>query len=255
LITSHRFGAPIGALATAIRDGETDEVIGLLRAGDPGIEWVETGNPTERLRNVLVPHALRLREAAILGDAGAALATLDEHRLLCAHRRGPYGVRHWNRQVERWLTDATGEPIWSDWYAGRPLLVTANDYGLGLYNGDTGVTVVRDDALAAVVGAGAGPVEFSTSRLADVETVHAMTIHKSQGSQAQEVTVLLPDDESRLLTRELFYTAVTRAKTKVRVVGSEAAVRAAIERRVVRASGLAERLAGSSVAGAISYPG
>ncbi|MGE2715241.1 exodeoxyribonuclease V subunit alpha [Mycolicibacterium litorale] len=245
LVTSHRFGAPIGALASAIRDGETDAVIGLLRDGGPGIEWVDTDNPGERLRKVLVPHALRLREAAILGDGRAALATLDEHRLLCAHRRGPYGVRHWNRQVERWLTDATGEPIWSEWYAGRPLLVTANDYGLQLYNGDTGVTVARDDGLAAVVGTGSGPVEFSTSRLADVETVHAMTIHKSQGSQAQEVTVLLPDEESRLLTRELFYTAVTRAKQKVRVVGSEAAVRAAIERRVVRASGLGERLRAS----------
>uniref|UniRef100_A0A5Q5CC45 RecBCD enzyme subunit RecD n=1 Tax=Mycobacterium sp. (strain JLS) TaxID=164757 RepID=A0A5Q5CC45_MYCSJ len=245
LVTSHRFGAPIGALAKAIRDGETDTVIGLLRDGGPDIEWFDTDNPADRLRKVLVPHALRLREAAILGDGPAALATLDEHRLLCAHRRGPYGVRHWNRQVERWLTDATGEPIWSDWYAGRPLLVTANDYGLRLYNGDTGVTVVRGDGLAAVVGSGAGPVEFSTSRLADVETVHAMTIHKSQGSQAREVTVLLPDEESRLLTRELFYTAVTRAKAKVRVVGSEAAVRAAIERRVVRASGLAQRLGGS----------
>ncbi|MDY6870518.1 MAG: exodeoxyribonuclease V subunit alpha [Actinomycetota bacterium] len=238
LVTSHRFGAPIGALASAIRDGESDTVIALLRDGGPDIEWFDTDNPADLLRNVLVPHALRLREAAILGDAPTALATLDEHRLLCAHRRGPYGVRHWNRQVERWLTDATGEPIWSDWYAGRPLLVTANDYGLRLYNGDTGVTVVRNDGLAAVVGA----VEFSTSRLADVETVHAMTIHKSQGSQAQEVTVLLPDEESRLLTRELFYTAVTRAKAKVRVVGPEAAVRAAIERRVVRASGLGERL-------------
>lgn len=245
LLTSHRFGAPIGALATAIREGRVDDVVALLRDGGPDIEWIDTDSPGERLRGVLLPHALRLREAAILGDAKAALATLDEHRLLCAHRRGPHGVRHWNRQVERWLTDATGEPIWSEWYAGRPLLVTANDYGLQLYNGDTGVTVVRDDGLAAVVAAGTGPVEFSTSRLADVETVHAMTIHKSQGSQAQEVTVLLPDQESRLLTRELFYTAVTRAKSTVRVVGSEAAVRGAIERRVVRASGLAERLRGA----------
>lgn len=238
LITSHRFGAPIGALATAIRDGRTDDVMDLLRGGGSSIEWVNTDTPGDRLRDVLVPHALRLREAAILGNAKVALETLDEHRLLCAHRRGPYGVAYWNRQVERWLTDATGEPIWSEWYAGRPLLVTANDYGLQLYNGDTGVTVVRDHGLTAVVGGS----EFSTSRLAEVETVHAMTIHKSQGSQAQEVTVLLPDEESRLLTRELFYTAVTRAKAKVRVVGSEAAVRAAIERRVVRASGLAGRL-------------
>jgi exodeoxyribonuclease V alpha subunit len=74
--------------------------------------------------------------------------------------------------------------------------------------------------------------------------MHAMTIHKSQGSQADEVTVLLPQEDSRLLTRELFYTAVTRAKERVRVVGSEEALRAAIERRAVRASGLAQRLRG-----------
>jgi exodeoxyribonuclease V alpha subunit len=91
--------------------------------------------------------------------------------------------------------------------------------------------------------AGAGePLKFATSRLADVETMHAMTIHKSQGSQADDVTVLLPSEDSRLLTRELFYTAVTRAKQRVRIVGSEAALRAAIERRAIRASGLRKRL-------------
>ena len=242
LQTSHRFGQSIGALATAIRDGETDEVIDLLAAGGENIEWLDIDEPGAQLRKVLLPHALRLCEAAILGDGAAGLATLGEHRLLCAHRRGPYGVRYWNRQVERWLTDSTGEPIWTDWYAGRPVLVTANDYGLGLYNGDTGVTVVRGNGLCAVVGSGAGPVEFPTGRLAEVDTMHAMTIHKSQGSQADEITVLLPQEESRLLTRELFYTAVTRAKKRVRVVGSEAAIREAISRRVVRASGLALRL-------------
>ena len=80
-------------------------------------------------------------------------------------------------------------------------------------------------------------------RLAEVETMHAMTIHKSQGSQAAEVTVLLPPEDSRLLTRELFYTAVTRAKERIRVVGTEAGVRAALERRVTRATGLRQRLA------------
>src|SRR4029077_15670894 len=158
------------------------------------------------------------------------------------HRRGRFGVQHWNRQVERWLTEATGEPIWSSWYAGRPVLVTANDYGLGLYNGDTGVTVVDGQTLRTVVGGAGEILTFATRRLANVETMHAMTIHKSQGSQADEVTVLLPQEESRLLTRELFYTAVTRAKERVRVVGSEAALRTAIERRAIRASGLARRL-------------
>ncbi len=246
LKTSHRFGESIGELATAIRVGDADRVVEVLRAGGEHIEWIEAADPREQLRNVLVPHALALRTAAILGDGGVALATLDEHRLLCAHRRGPFGVQHWNRQVERWLTEATGEPIWSSWYAGRPILVTANDYGLGLYNGDTGVTVVDGGTLRAVVGGAGETLTFATSRLADVETMHAMTIHKSQGSQADEVTVLLPPEDSRLLTRELFYTAVTRAKKRVRAVGSEPALRAAVERRAVRASGLGRRLRGGA---------
>ncbi|OBI88022.1 exodeoxyribonuclease V subunit alpha [Mycobacterium asiaticum] len=242
LRTSHRFGRSIGDLASAIRDGAADAALDLLRAGDEHIEWLDTEDSTEQLRNVLVPHALALRRAAVLGDANAALAMLDEHRFLCAHRRGRYGVEYWNRQVERWLAEATGEPIWSTWYAGRPALVTTNDYGLGVYNGDTGVTIVDDESLRAVVASADKLLNFATSRLSDVETMHAMTIHKSQGSQADEVTVLMPPEDSRLLSRELFYTAVTRAKKKVRVIGSEAGVRAAIERRAVRASGLAQRL-------------
>jgi exodeoxyribonuclease V alpha subunit len=96
--------------------------------------------------------------------------------------------------------------------------------------------------LRAVVSGTESHMSFGTGRLSDVETMHAMTIHKSQGSQATEVTVLMPPADSRLLTRELFYTAVTRAKAKVRVVGAAAEVRAAIERRAVRATGLASRL-------------
>jgi exodeoxyribonuclease V alpha subunit len=242
LHTPHRFGESIGALAEAIRVGEADRVVELLRAGGKHIEWIDSDAPAGRLRAVLVPHALRVREAAVLGAAGAALAALDEHRLLCAHRRGPYGVSHWNRQVERWLSEETGQPVFSEFYVGRPLLVTANDYGLKVYNGDTGVVVAAQDGLRAVIAGTTGELSFATSRLADIETMHAMTIHKSQGSQAAEVTVLMPQEDSRLLTRELFYTAITRAKAKVRVVGSEAAVRAALTRRAIRASGLQQRL-------------
>lgn len=242
LRTSHRFGESIGALADGIRLGDPVRVLESLRSGDEHIEFVEDDDPTARLRSILVPHALRLREAAVLGAAEVALATLDEHRLLCAHRRGPFGVQRWNRLAEQWLSEETGLPPWSEWYAGRPLLVTANDYALRIFNGDTGVVVADPDGLRAVIAGVTGPLDFSTSRLSEVETMHAMTIHKSQGSQADEVTVLLPSEDSRLLTRELFYTAVTRAKRKVRVVGSEAAVRAAIGRRAVRASGLAQRL-------------
>lgn len=242
LRTSHRFGEAIGALADAIRAGDGDAALGLLSSGDEHIEFITGPDPQESLRSILVPHALRLREAALLGATDAALGALDEHRLLCAHRRGPFGVQRWNQQVHRWLAEETGQPAWSPWYAGRPLLVTANDYGLRVYNGDTGVVVTGSDGLRAVIATAAGPLDFATSRLADIETMHAMTIHKSQGSQADEITVLMPPEDSRLLTRELFYTAVTRAKAKVRVVGSETSVRAAIQRRAVRASGLRLRL-------------
>jgi exodeoxyribonuclease V alpha subunit len=247
LHTSHRFGADIGRLAEAIRRGDGDTVLELLRAGGERIEYIDDEDPAPRLRDVVMPHALSVRDAAARNDVPTALAALDGHRLLCAHREGAHGVRHWNRQIERWLTEETGEAMWSRWYVGRPVLVTANDYGLKLYNGDTGVTVldgrVADGVLRVSIGTASGVLQFATSRLADVETMHAMTIHKSQGSQAEEVTVLLPPEDSRLLTRELFYTAVTRAKSKVRVVGTEAGVRAALDRRVVRATGLRLRLA------------
>lgn len=245
LTTSHRFGESIGDLAAAIRDGQPERALEVLRVGDEHVEWFEIEDPTAELRGVLVPHAVAMYQAAQVNAVDEALAGLTRHRLLCAHRRGPYGVQHWNRQVERWLTEATGEAIWSEWYTGRPILVTANDYGLQIYNGDAGVTV-RDGAgaLRAVIAATGEPLSFATGRLSEIDTMHAMTIHKSQGSQADEVTVLMPPVDSRLLTRELFYTAVTRAKQKVRVVGTEAAVREAIERRAVRATGLASRLRG-----------
>jgi exodeoxyribonuclease V alpha subunit len=242
LKTPHRFGKAIGLLAEAIRVGDADRALELLHSGGEHIEFIEADDASGALRSVLLPYALRLREAALYGAEDVALATLDEHRLLCAHREGPYGVRHWNRQVEQWLSESTGQPPWSEWYPGRPLLVTANDHGLHIYNGDTGAAVARADGLRAVIAGAGGPLDFATSRLSDVETMHGMTIHKAQGSQADEVTVLMPSEDSRLLTRELFYTAVTRAKGKVRVVGSEASVRGAIERRAIRATGLRLRL-------------
>jgi len=252
LLTSHRYGASIGRLAEAVRRGDADTAVALLEEGSDHVELIDpevTDDPAARVRALVAPHALAILRAAEAGEADRALELLDEKRLLCAHREGPYGVRQWNAQVERWLGEETGEPLWSAWYAGRPLLVTANDYGLGVYNGDTGVAVrppapSAGRALRAAVAGSGGRLDLATSRLAQVETMHAMTIHKSQGSQAKEVVVILPPPESRLLTRELFYTAITRARERVVVVGSPDDVRAAIDRRAVRATGLRQRLAG-----------
>jgi exodeoxyribonuclease V alpha subunit len=240
---SRRFGAEIGDLALAVREARGDDAVALLRGGSARVSFVEE-EPEGTLRPGLLTDALALREAAEAGDADAALAALERHRLLCAHREGPWGVDHWNRTVERWITEETGDPLWDTWYVGRPVLVTANDYGLGVFNGDVGVTVRQPDGgLRVHIDGSGGRIDLAPGRLGDVETLHAMTIHKAQGSQASEVTVLLPGEESRLLTRELFYTAVTRAQDRVRVVGTEAAVREAIARRAARATGLRHRLA------------
>ena len=253
LRTSHRFGEQIGALAAAVRMGDADATLELLRAGDAAVELVDPAavDAAAVVRAVSLETARSIQAAAWSGDVASALAAVDGHRLLCAHREGPFGAIHWNRQVERWLGEALGTPVGPasgrEWYAGRPLLVTANDYGLGLYNGDTGVVVRDGSQLRAVIGSAGASRSFAPSRLAEVDTMHAMTVHKSQGSQAAEVTVLLPEEDSRLLSRELFYTAITRAQERVRVVATEAAVRAAVERRARRASGLRQRLARTAV--------
>ncbi len=246
LSTSHRFGTEIGTLAEAVRVGDADRVIDLLSAPGPGgpvehlaVDDVRAADEALRLR--LLSHATALRDLAFAGDHGGALRELGEHRLLCAHREGPWGVRPWNDRVERWLSEATGH--FGPHHVGRPLLVTANDRGLRLYNGDTGVMSLREDGRAvAAFGEPDAPQVHAATSLADVETAYAMTIHKSQGSQARSVTVLLPEPDSRLLTRELLYTAITRAQESVTLVGSQEAVRAAVERRTQRATGLRHRV-------------
>jgi exodeoxyribonuclease V alpha subunit len=249
LRTVHRYGGAIAELAGAIRDGRPDDVIKILRSGDSQVQFVETDlrthSPTglDGLRSDVVNAGRALIEAALAGDAAGALAALDQHRVLCAHRRGPYGVERWSSEVERWLAAAIPEfePD-REWYIGRTVIVTANDYELGLYNGDTGVIIDRGPAgPIAVFTRGTEFIEVAPGRLDAVQTVDALTIHRAQGSQFARVSVLLPPAESHLLTRELLYTAVTRARVFARALGAEQALRAAVDRPVVRSSGLGER--------------
>jgi exodeoxyribonuclease V alpha subunit len=230
----HRFGGAIAEVAGAIRRGDADATIEALS----GVTW--TTDP-DALRDGAVACFRAVAEAARAGDGLGAIQALGGFRILCAHRRGPHGVTGWTERVERWLA-RDGLAADGEWYAGRPLLVTENDYGLGLYNGDTGVVVAdADGRLSAVFERGV----FSPTRLSAVDSVYAMTVHKSQGSQFDTAAVLLPDATSPILTRELLYTAVTRARTELILVGDEAAVRAAVGRPVARASGLAARLSQS----------
>jgi exodeoxyribonuclease V alpha subunit len=233
----HRYGHGIDMLATAVRGGDADAVLDVLAQGPVGVTWTED---PDAIREEAVAAGRALFEAGRAGDAPAALRALGDFRVLCAHRRGPSGVATWTGAVERWLADAvpgfTAEPRW---YPGRPLLITENDYGLQLFNGDAGVVVAGADGRPTAAFERRGEVElYSPGRLEAVETVFAMTVHKSQGSQFGTAAVLLPAPDSRLLTRELLYTAITRARERLVLAGSEEAIRAAVARPIARASGL-----------------
>ena len=244
----HRFGEGIARLADAMRRGDGDAAVAALRAAPEEITWLatdahETEAGLELVRDRAVAAGVSVASAAREGAALEALAALGRFRLLCAHRRGPYGVSDWTSRVVGWLSRELELDVEQRDYVGRPLLVTENDYELGLYNGDTGVIVEGPaDRPVAAFERGGEVLRFSPLRLGAVETVYAMTIHKSQGSQFDTAAVLLPPASSRILTRELLYTAVTRARRELILVGTEEAVRHAVARPVARASGLAERL-------------
>ncbi len=245
-----RFGQAIHALAKAIRAGDDDEVMAVLRAGSAEVRFVEiepdAGPEASALHEVadnVQQAGAAMFDAARAGDVSAALLALDRHRLLCGHRRGPYGSGRWSVEVERWLASAVpGYAEDGEWHLGRPLLVTANDYELGLYNGDTGIIVDTPAGVRAAFARGAEATLVAPVRLDAVQTVHAMTVHRAQGSQFDRVTLVVPPPESPLLTRELLYTAVTRAKEQVLLVGAESAIRRAVLRPANRASGLRHRL-------------
>jgi exodeoxyribonuclease V alpha subunit len=248
LVRGRRYGDEIARVAAAIRAGDSDAVVALLRESPGTVTWIDEDPGGPRSVNAVragVVEAGRVAiEAARADRAADALAALARFRVLCAHRRGPMGVSTWTARIETWLeSELPGFSARERWYVGRPLLVTENDRELRLYNGDTGVVVrTADDRVLAAFERGGEPVLYSPSRLGAIDTVYAMTIHKSQGSQFQTAAVLLPEPGSRILTRELLYTAATRAEDRLILVGTEAMVRAAVDRPVARASGLARRL-------------
>ncbi len=249
----YRYGAAIAQLADAVRSGDADRALAVLSGEQAEVEWLqvdlESGDGEAALgpvRRHTIATGRAVIEAARAGAATDALRALAEFRLLCAHRRGPFGVSTWGSRQQAWLSEAVEDlDLEQRDYVGRPLLVTENDYELGLYNGDTGVIVQSDpDHALAMFERGERLLSFSPLRLGAVETVYAMTIHKSQGSQYATAAVLLPPADSPILTRELLYTAVTRARQCLILVGTEETVRAAVARPVTRASGLRERLWG-----------
>jgi exodeoxyribonuclease V alpha subunit len=227
-------------LAAAIKDANAKAAFAILEKGDPSVEWIDPGKKgaLAALERLVVTHAKRLCEVASRGDQDGVLRVRSELQVLCGHRDGPMGVTGWNARVEKGLGIRSSDV----WYAGRPVMVTRNNRALALSNGDVGVVIMHKNRLVTVFGIPGATLSLPVSRLEDVVTVHALTIHKSQGSEYDHAIVVLPEHASRIVTRELLYTGLTRARTKVTLVGSKEVTAAAIKTPIRRATGLASRL-------------
>jgi exodeoxyribonuclease V alpha subunit len=188
--------------------------------------------------DAVVAHAESVITAAQDGDASAALQLVSSLGVLCATKRGDGSTRWWLLEIERRLVErGVLRPRDLD-YVGRPLLVTRNDPLTGLTNGTVGVVVASPAGRQAAFETGTFPV----SAVGSSETVWALTVHKSQGSEYDDVIVSLPGPDSPILTRELIYTAVTRARRGVTLIAPAGTLDVALARRVARSSGLAARL-------------
>jgi len=242
---NYRYGADsaIGRLAAAINRGAADEVLELLAS--EADSQVELRPSLEHGVAPLLDTAAAGLSGSFSGSPQERLRCLRRFRILSPLRRGPFGVEELNRQAEaRMRSDgliATGDEL----YAGKPIMVVQNDVEIGLFNGDVGVLVDGESGgYRAAFADGEDVRLISLARIPVFETVYATTVHKSQGSEFEEVSVVLPDRISPLLTRELMYTAVTRARQRVVIYGATEVVAAAVGRRVTRASGLRGRLWG-----------
>jgi len=246
LTRTYRFNTTIAELAGAIKNGDGDEAWARITA--PGPDAVAHGD-----RNWLNDIAARcerfvrnVRKTADTDGYPELFSRFGEYMVLCAVRGGRYGMREINRRIEMMLAEKGLAPADGSWYAGKPVMVTANDHRLELFNGDIGLCLPDPDAdgeLRVWFARGSGTLRrYPIARIPMAETAWAMTIHKSQGSEFEHVVVVLPEEDSRVLCRELLYTAVTRAGKKLTMVMNEDVCRNCASRRTIRHSGLAQRL-------------
>ena len=244
---SYRFaqGGGIGRVAAAVNQGDATAVLDSLRRG--ALEWQATLPDPETLATQLLARYSAYIEALERpsptgDDAAALLEAFERFRVLSATRSGPWGTERLNRAIEASFRRLRGLPVSGDWYPGRPVMITGNDYALRLYNGDIGIACRPDGGtlMVAFQGADGSLRSVAPGRLAQVETAFALTIHKSQGSEFDAVDLILDAPAGRSFTRELIYTGITRARHRACIWASEDCLRQSITQRVTRRSSLLE---------------
>ncbi len=244
---SYRFdeNSGIGLLARAVNNHDRQQVQALARESRDDLQFCYSGDIRRRLLKEAVAGYRPYLEAINRGaDPAQVLEAFDQFQILCALREGPQGVAGLNDAIREALQQEkliVGNDIW---YHGRPVLITRNDPSLELYNGDIGITFRQPDGNFRVVfpKPNGEPRFLLPSRLPDHETVFAMTVHKSQGSEFERVLLVMPDTPSPILTRELLYTGITRAKKTLMLFAQPGILTTAVNQPVQRVTGLAERL-------------
>ncbi len=240
---SYRFNQyqGIGALAETVKQGQSQKALHILKSANyPEVDWYDLNDCQDftscMTEKILAGFINYLKER----NPKTALAKFNQFRILCALRHGRYGVLSINRFIEYLLRQYELIPAQYKWYHGKPIMITQNDYTLNLFNGDVGITLWNDQGeLQVFFPMADGEIRsFLPTRLPAHEMVYAMTIHKSQGSEFDKVFMLLPQQTSPILTRELIYTGITRAKSMVSIWGTEKVLKHAVRQKVERYSGI-----------------
>ena len=242
-----RFDAGIKRLASLVNGQRATEAWRLLETGEFANIHLIRGASLQHAVDRYFEYMRMVAEVSEESHYPLVFGLFNRFRILCAVRQGGRGVAAVNQAVERGL-QARGCRISAEetWYPGRPVLITCNDYSLDLFNGDIGICLpdpAKEGRIKVWFERPDGHLRsFLPYRLPQCETVFAMTIHKSQGSEFDEVLIVLPDQDNPVLSRELVYTAITRAKKEVAILAEEEILQAALSRSIERASGLAQML-------------
>lgn len=248
---NYRYDADSGIhqLTVAIKNGEAETVVALLEGvtyREIDLRRVESFEKFWKMvRSPLEQYFKLIDQQA---SSKKLFEQLKQFKVLCAHRRGAFSVDAINRGIEKRLRKEGMGREMSEWYSGRPVIIRQNNYSLGLRNGDIGICRRNEQGDWIVVFPSEERSQEAAGRtvypaqLPQYDTAFALTIHQSQGSEFDEVAIVLPDEHTPLLTRELLYTAVSRARETVRVVTSKRIIKAAVENKTSRSSGLMERL-------------
>ncbi|HEX6794744.1 MAG TPA: exodeoxyribonuclease V subunit alpha [Casimicrobiaceae bacterium] len=246
----------IGRLAAEINAGHDERTLTWLRSQtNSSVTWLEDATRVPQAATMMLAYEAyaayldAVRSAPT--DRVAIFAAFARFRVLCAERQGPRGVSGINDALAHWFREALAHPLdagpRSPWYPGRPVMILRNEYVLKLFNGDVGIVLPDDDGDSMVHFADADGTfrAIAPARLPEHDTAFAMTVHKAQGSEFDHVMLMLPSGASRVVTRELLYTAVTRARQRVVIVGDAEVMAHGVDTRTTRHSGLIERMRGS----------